>query len=130
MDYFCICPQFTSGQLCQFYNPGCSNYGCLNGGSCFLNVYNQPECACKTGYKGKFCETCKLQLHIYLILSISSNIVIIFHFIADHETCNSCFNGGTCTRKNGVDTCTCPSNFNYILNLFVKEKCLIIFKIL
>lgn len=64
------------------------------------------------------------------ITSMPSNMVIISSFIVDVETCNSCFNGGTCTRKNGVDTCTCPSNFNYILNLFAEEKCLIIFQIL
>ena len=31
----------------------------------------------------------------------------------DVETCNSCYNGGTCIRKNGADTCICPGNYYF-----------------
>uniref|UniRef100_A0A671R237 Low-density lipoprotein receptor-related protein 1-like n=1 Tax=Sinocyclocheilus anshuiensis TaxID=1608454 RepID=A0A671R237_9TELE len=36
-------------------SPTC-NVQCQNGGSCFLNAWNQPKCRCPTSYSGERCE--------------------------------------------------------------------------
>uniref|UniRef100_A0A8C1L2N1 Low density lipoprotein receptor-related protein 1Ab n=1 Tax=Cyprinus carpio TaxID=7962 RepID=A0A8C1L2N1_CYPCA len=59
-----LCLLSPSGPVCTCPNdhipdngtsPTC-NVQCQNGGSCFVNAWNQPKCRCPTSYSGERCE--------------------------------------------------------------------------
>uniref|UniRef100_A0A671QVX5 Low density lipoprotein receptor-related protein 1Ab n=1 Tax=Sinocyclocheilus anshuiensis TaxID=1608454 RepID=A0A671QVX5_9TELE len=59
---------------------------CQNGGSCFLNAWNQPKCRCPTSYSGERCEI--------------------------NQCRDYCQNGGTCSpSRTGAPTCRCQTGF-------------------
>uniref|UniRef100_A0A671QVS2 Low density lipoprotein receptor-related protein 1Ab n=1 Tax=Sinocyclocheilus anshuiensis TaxID=1608454 RepID=A0A671QVS2_9TELE len=65
--------------------PTC-NVQCQNGGSCFLNAWNQPKCRCPTSYSGERCEI--------------------------NQCRDYCQNGGTCSpSRTGAPTCRCQTGF-------------------
>uniref|UniRef100_A0A671R1Y9 Low-density lipoprotein receptor-related protein 1-like n=1 Tax=Sinocyclocheilus anshuiensis TaxID=1608454 RepID=A0A671R1Y9_9TELE len=67
------------------FTPTC-NVQCQNGGSCFLNAWNQPKCRCPTSYSGERCEI--------------------------NQCRDYCQNGGTCSpSRTGAPTCRCQTGF-------------------
>uniref|UniRef100_A0A672KNV7 LDL receptor related protein 1 n=1 Tax=Sinocyclocheilus grahami TaxID=75366 RepID=A0A672KNV7_SINGR len=67
------------------FTPTC-NVQCQNGGSCFLNAWNQPKCRCPTSYSGQRCEI--------------------------NQCRDYCQNGGTCSpSRTGAPTCRCQTSF-------------------
>uniref|UniRef100_A0A9J8C7Z3 Low density lipoprotein receptor-related protein 1Ab n=2 Tax=Cyprinus carpio carpio TaxID=630221 RepID=A0A9J8C7Z3_CYPCA len=65
--------------------PTC-NVQCQNGGSCFVNAWNQPKCRCPTSYSGERCEI--------------------------NQCKDYCQNGGTCSpSRTGAPTCRCQTGF-------------------
>uniref|UniRef100_A0A672L380 LDL receptor related protein 1 n=1 Tax=Sinocyclocheilus grahami TaxID=75366 RepID=A0A672L380_SINGR len=101
--------------------PTC-NVQCQNGGSCFLNAWNQPKCRCPTSYSGERCKinqcrdycqnsgtcspsrtgapTCRCQTGF---TGPKCNL---------HVCNNYCHNGGNCTVNQGNQpTCHCPKGF-------------------
>jgi hypothetical protein len=49
-----------TGQNCEYSmassTNACSNVKCQNGGSCYVNINNQPICFCLPGYTGTMCD--------------------------------------------------------------------------
>ncbi len=60
--YTCSCPQGYTGKNCEICTRSdpCTEFACLNGGTCLVDVSGKPVCACKTGYSGDHCDSCKL----------------------------------------------------------------------
>ena len=62
----CICP-IVKGENCD--TDLCDGLQCFNGGECFLNNREKPECFCPYPFHGKHCESCKLY-HIDILYSL------------------------------------------------------------
>ncbi|CAF5041788.1 unnamed protein product, partial [Rotaria sp. Silwood1] len=89
INYKCICPDYLTGDRCQYTN-NCQKKPCYNQGSCIsLGSQNNFMCLCQPGYGHYDCS-------IYLGLSCNSNV---------------CLNGGTCDYNNTNIRCICPTGF-------------------
>lgn len=92
-QYFCKCLAEFTGEFCEIDNgDGCSVHTCLNGGTCVLNLQNEPTCACERGYTGLFCQD--------MVAKPCSSV--------------TCQNGGTCLEHNGGFVCGCRHKFEGI----------------
>uniref|UniRef100_A0A9J8BFY3 Low density lipoprotein receptor-related protein 1Ab n=1 Tax=Cyprinus carpio carpio TaxID=630221 RepID=A0A9J8BFY3_CYPCA len=81
------CTEVAWSSLTFFFllAPTC-NVQCQNGGSCFVNAWNQPKCRCPTSYSGERCEI--------------------------NQCKDYCQNGGTCSpSRTGAPTCRCQTGF-------------------
>ena len=68
--FVCSCAPGFTGLNCETstnqvdLSLSCSNFLCLNGGTCYNNFFGKAECQCRRGYIGLNCEqdVCKLPL--------------------------------------------------------------------
>ncbi|CAF5171245.1 unnamed protein product, partial [Rotaria sp. Silwood1] len=69
INYKCICPDYLTGDRCQYTN-NCQKKPCYNQGSCIsLGSQNNFMCLCQPGYGHYDCS-------IYLGLSCNSNVCL------------------------------------------------------
>ncbi|UJR31031.1 hypothetical protein I4U23_018540 [Adineta vaga] len=88
-SYECICPDYLTGDRCQYVN-NCQKQPCYNQGTCIpLGPQNNFMCLCQRGFGHYDCS-------IYLGLSCSATV---------------CLNGGTCDFNSTNIRCICPSGF-------------------
>ncbi|CAF1005451.1 unnamed protein product [Adineta ricciae] len=87
--YECICPDYLTGDRCQYVN-SCQKQPCYNQGTCIpLGPQNNFMCVCQRGFGQYDCST-------YLGLTCNSSV---------------CLNGGTCDSNSTSIRCICPASF-------------------
>ncbi|EGT45210.1 hypothetical protein CAEBREN_32056 [Caenorhabditis brenneri] len=92
-DYTCYCPDGYVGDgvgeegCVKSSTTVCQDHKCVNGGKCKPTSLTEYQCACESGFLGKFCEK-----------------------TSPCQT-NPCENGGTCVPVDNLAYCECPEHF-------------------
>ncbi|XP_054654555.1 protein eyes shut homolog isoform X4 [Dunckerocampus dactyliophorus] len=127
-EYFCTCPPFLSGPLCnQSYDP-CDpiHNPCLHNSTCLTRSNGTAYCTCPDGYEGNRCESdtdeCSsnpCQNHgdcVNRVNGYSCDCQIGFSGLHCEEVVSKCFsqpclNGGTCQDLVNRFHCACPPGY-------------------
>lgn len=60
--YRCICPDYLTGDRCQYMNP-CQRQPCFNQGTCIpMGPQNNFMCICPAGFSNYDCSVCKIDI--------------------------------------------------------------------